>query len=56
MSESELLLRLRKQSDEMKLKNQEAIERLERDFEEYLKKPFEEQMKMAREVLEHGYR
>jgi len=56
MSEADCLLRLRTQSEEMKSREQEALERLKRLFEEYLKKPLEEQMKMAREALEYGCR
>jgi len=55
MSEAELFSRLQSQALESKRKGQEAMERLKRLYEEHMKKPLEEQLKMAREALEYGY-
>jgi hypothetical protein len=55
MSETELFSRLQSHVLESKRREQEAMERLKRLYEEHMKKPLEEQLKMAREALEYGY-
>ena len=55
MSEAELLSRLQSQTLEIEMKGQEALKRLKLLYEEYMKKPLDEQLKMAREALDHGH-
>ena len=53
VSDSELILRFKDILPEIKRKEQESIEKLKVLYAEYMKKPLEEQLKMAREAMEH---
>ena len=54
MSDRELVSRLQRFVPTIKRRQDEAIERLRSLFKEYMKKPLDEQLKMAREALDYG--
>lgn len=56
MSETKLFSQLQSYVLESKRREQKAMKRLKRLYEEYMKKPLDEQLKMARDALEYGYR
>jgi hypothetical protein len=53
VSDSELILRFKDILPEMKRKEEESLKRLKVLYAEYMKKPLEEQLKMAREAMEY---
>jgi len=56
MSESDLILRFKDVLPEIKRKEEESLKRLKMLYAEYMKKPLDEQLKMAREAMEYVYR
>ena len=54
MPDQDILSRLQQFLPDMKHRQDEAIEKLRLLFEEHLKKPLDEQLKMAREAMEYG--
>lgn len=54
MSDQELVSRLQRFVPNIKRRQDEAIEKLRLLFEQYMKKPLDEQLKMARDAMEYG--